>query len=579
MKSSKPLAMFSILVFLFCLYNFFPQQPRLGLIKINKSQEADITSLDSTRIKVVQELQSCFIAYVRPGFSSKLSQAGFSFEYLDQDARGKKYFLVYCPLPGEMAALEYYGKARPIEENVALFSSDGENAREVLPARFQMASLPEEPLRSFKKRPLTEALQPEIELPSKLEANPVILEIVDKVSEQNLRNSIQSLQDFQTRYASTANCNLAGDFIYDYFIQTGLKAEYAPFSFATYYNSNNIIGTLEGAVDPEQVVIICAHYDSISTQPLTLAPGADDNASGVAAVMEASRIMADYSFDFSVKFICFSAEEWGLYGSQDYAQKAGQRRENIIAVVNLDMIAYTDFLPEDLDIISNPASEWLANRFSLTSMLYTPLDILKIVNSSFIWSDHSSFWNRGYSAIIGIEDYDVPNPYYHTTQDTIDKLNFDFIVQAVKASLATLADLAQSVSTPRTPTGLVARSQIISSLFSSRKTIFLNWNNNQDQVIGYNIYRTETPHSDYRKLNDIPLVQASYADGNLDPDAHYIYVVTAVDSLDRESNYSREVMDNGVNESDEFKQEMKSSGQKTLTLSGGKKRIKINILK
>jgi len=249
-----------------------------------------------------------------------------------------------------------------------------------------------------------------------------------------------------------------------------------------------------------------------------------------------------------VKFICFSAEEWGLYGSKDYAQEARQRGEDIIAVINLDMIAYTDSIPEDLDIISNQASEWLADRFFSSSIAYTTLDISKIVNPTFVWSDHSSFWDRGYSAILGIEDIYISNPYYHTTNDTIDTLNLDFITEAAKASLATAADLAQPVSTPQTPTGFTSRSQIISSLFSSIKTAFLDWDSNQDPVVGYNIYRTTSSHSDYQKLNSSPLVQTYYTDENLDPDTSYYYVLTAVDSLGDESNYSKEVVDDEGNE-------------------------------
>jgi hypothetical protein len=283
-----------------------------------------------------------------------------------------------------------------------------------------------------------------------------------------------------------------------------------------------------------------------------LAPGADDNASGTAAVMEAARIFANQSFDFTVKFICFSAEEWGLYGSEDYALEARQRGEDIIAVINLDMIAYTDSFSEDLDIISNQTSEWLADRFISSTIAYTTLDISKTVNSNFIWSDHSPFWDSGYSAILGIEDIFISNPYYHTINDTIDTLNLDFTNEVVKASLATAADLAQPVDTPRVPTGFTSRSQIMSSLFSSIKTAFLDWDGNQDPVIGYNIYRTTTSHSDYERLNSSLLSQTYYMDGNLDPDTSYYYVLTAVDSLGNESNYSKEVVDDEGNEDTNF---------------------------
>ena len=105
------------------------------------------------------------------------------------------------------------------------------------------------------------------------------------------------------------------------------------------------------------MVIVCAHYDSTSTQATTHAPGADDNASGTAAVMEMARVLAGYQFDYTIKFIAFSAEEWGLYGSRHYAQAAKQRGEQIVGVVNLDMIGYVDLEPEDLDIVVDGQSD------------------------------------------------------------------------------------------------------------------------------------------------------------------------------------------------------------------------------
>lgn len=566
--NSRLFTALSILLFLFGMFYLFPLPQDAELLKIYKQKDADVSLLFSPQVKVVQELNTCYLSYVQSGFSSRLSRSGFQLEVLDRDTRAKRYYLVQCP-SDELPILSAYGIVRRIEQDIVLFWSEYGEAREILPAQFHLVCLPDEPLYSLQRKFLEsgEVFPPAARLPARLKTHPVIVEIVSKVSRQNLTDRIQSLQDFQTRYASTQNCELSGTFIHDSFIQSGIQAGYNAFFFTGNNTSRNIVGTLQGAVDPAQVVVICAHYDSYSNQPDTLAPGADDNASGTAAVLEAARIFAGYSFDFSVKFICFSAEEWGLYGSKDYASKARQQGEEIIAVINLDMIAFTDILPEDLDVISNPDSEWLADRFFSVTPLYAPLDIFKIVNSSFVWSDHSPFWNNGYSAILGIEDYNVPNPYYHTTHDTIDTLNFDFITDVMKASLATVADLAQPVSAPLTPTGFASRSQIVNSLFTSRKSVYLTWYSNQDPVTGYNLYRTTTSHSGYQKVNSTPLTQTYYLDRNLDPDTTYYYVVTAVDNQGRESNYSREVTDSGENSSAPVRREGPAFRNSTRTLS------------
>ena len=188
---------------------------------------------------------------------------------------------------------------------------------------------------------------------------------------------------------------------------------------------------------------------------LILAPGADDNASGVAAVLEAARILAPYDLDFTVRFIAFSAEEWGLYGSRAYAagiQGSGQR---IRGVINLDMIAYADAMPEDLQIIVNPQSSWLAIVF-LAGSSYGPVDATLTVNASFVYSDHSPFWDRGLPALLAIEDNPLTNPYYHQTTDTRDKLQPEFFTAAARASLGVLAELAQPIKSgyPKTPVGV-----------------------------------------------------------------------------------------------------------------------------
>jgi hypothetical protein len=211
------------------------------------------------------------------------------------------------------------------------------------------------------------------------------------------------------------------------------------------------------------------------------------------------------------------------------------------------MVAYTDRIPEDLDIIVNSDSEWLADKYISSTRTYTPMDLLKIINPSFVYSDHSSFWDEKYSALCGIEDANPSNPHYHKTTDTFDTLNMDFAASVTKASLAVAADLAEPVSTPRPPTGLISRSQVSSSLFLSIKTAYLSWNPSQDEVRGYNIYRTTISHDSYKKLNSALLNQTSYVDRFLNPDTIYYYVVTSVDGQGRESNNSEEVRDNENN--------------------------------
>ena len=267
--------------------------------------------------------------------------------------------------------------------------------------------------------------------------NPRIASFVAQVSKTALTANILALQNFVTRYASYPGCEQAGDYLYGYFSALGLRTEFDPFAFSS-RSSRNIVATIPGTALPEYVVIVCAHYDSTTgsaTGP-TLAPGADDNASGTAAVMEIARILAGRSFDFTLKFVCFSAEEWGLYGSKHYAQEAWNAGEKILGVLNMDMIAYTDALPEDLNVFTNDTSKWLGSWFVLCARQYAAVDLAIAANPGVRASDHSPFWDQGYSALLAIEDYPLKNPYYHKTTDVLATLNLDFAAAVTKIVLA-----------------------------------------------------------------------------------------------------------------------------------------------
>jgi hypothetical protein len=447
----RRISYWKIAIFLCVLPALFystPQFSNTALVKLDKRPGDNFPKGLVRRIKGLEELRQFWIAEVPVDALSTLAWKGIPCQVLDTNPRGKKYFIVSTPDPGQAKLLEKYGRAVPLDDQNCLFWSGAEEAREILPAEFEIEWLSLENNISLKLE--SGILQPRYsaggQFPRAPFVNPLLPVLAGQVSKASLSSYILSLQSFQTRYASTENCEAAGTFLYNFFSQLGLPCEYDPFTFATTRSSRNIVATLPGKTAPQRVIIICAHYDSTSNQPTTLAPGADDNASGTAAVMEIARVLANATFDYTIKFICFSAEEWGLYGSKHYAQEAKGKDEKIIGVVNLDMIAYADQMPEDLDVFVNQASEWLANRNIIIGKLYGPLDILKALNSSMRSSDHAPFWDQGYSAMLGIEDYSLKNPYYHKTTDTFDTLNMDFATSVTTCALTVVADLAQPIT-------------------------------------------------------------------------------------------------------------------------------------
>ena len=220
-------------------------------------------------------------------------------------------------------------------------------------------------------------------------------------------------------------------------------ADWVDQDFGIHSGDVNVVATKPGSTDPEEIYIICGHYDSISNNPTYLAPGADDNGTGTVGVLEAARILRDYDFEATIRFVCFSREEQGLIGSAAYAQECRAKGDSIIAVLNFDMIGYEDIDPEELEIICNTPSIWLGDQFEAAAGLYVPELAINRQLSSHVGSDNSSFWDRGYDGFCGIEDSPLNNPYYHRTNDVIDNLDFDFYVQSVKGAVASLAELAR----------------------------------------------------------------------------------------------------------------------------------------
>ncbi len=515
----------------------FPFSEPVHLVRIGKGDARLWNVLTKERIEVVQELQTCYLAMTDRYDIAVLRRAGVSVEVIERNARGRSFVVLPAVSAEDRAALARAGRLTAVEPAVLLFRTDAGD-----PARYLPQGLARKPLPSATVLPyLRPPALPAAISPGGTERNDIIDRLVADVSDVSLRSLVEALQDLGTRYTATPGCDAAAQYIFAYFIGLGLNVRFqdVPSSAGV---SRNIIAELPGKVYPDDVLVICGHYDSYSNQRLTLAPGADDNASGTAATMEAARILSRQPLDFTVRFIAFTAEELGLLGSAVYARDVRSRGERIVGVLDLDMIAYADRLPEDLEVIANNASDWLAAKFAAVSGAYGLITANRRIDASALFSDHAPFWDRGYAAVCAIEDDPIVNPFYHRTTDTIDTLSFDFYAQATRAALATLAELAQPVrpGCPATPAGLTATSYLYVSLFGIVRNTELNWPAGAG-ASSYNIYRSGVSHQDYQKLNTEPLTRPTYTDRELTSDRGYFYVVTAVGPTGLESNNSTEV--------------------------------------
>jgi len=276
--------------------------------------------------------------------------------------------------------------------------------------------------------------------------NFAVQEMVDLVDADTILGNVQRLQDYGTRYSTHDSCFAAAGYIFDKFVAYGCDSV-----FLQYHESGfapNVIGVRHGQVHPDSIyTVICGHFDATSYLAPAVAPGADDNASGVTAVIEAARVMSNYEFEYSIRYIAFSGEEQGLYGSEHYAQLARNQGDSILGVINGDMIAYADIQPESLEVFAktyNPPCEPFADFFIAAADTYTTLLTNKRMTTTMVYSDHAPFWDQGYLALCNIEDFWVENPYYHTPGDTIGAgyNDNDFCAEVTKAEIAALALLA-----------------------------------------------------------------------------------------------------------------------------------------
>jgi subtilisin-like proprotein convertase family protein len=242
-----------------------------------------------------------------------------------------------------------------------------------------------------------------------------------------------------SRYYSNISNDKAAQYIYEKFLSFGLDTRYMNFRPAT--NGANVIATRPGTRYPDRQYIICGHFDDMPSSGL--APGADDNASGTCAVIEAARLISPLILDYTVVFIAFDQEELGLYGSRAYADTAYNiNHDTILGVINLDMIAWDSNDDYKLSVHVNNNSLDFAGDVISAYNIYQPALIPATTFSMSGGSDHQSFWNRGYKAILAIESISDFNAYYHTSNDKFQYVNVPFFASMTKAAIAALLSFA-----------------------------------------------------------------------------------------------------------------------------------------
>jgi hypothetical protein len=299
--------------------------------------------------------------------------------------------------------------------------------------------------------------------------------MVDQVDSNSLKGYLTYIEGIRHFSAAPLHLNDVRDSIETNFIRYGLDTERQLFTYGA-QTGENILGRKAGMKDEAITFIIDGHYDGVATSP-----AADDNGTAVAGMLEVLRILSQYDFEHTIRFIGFDFEESGLIGSQRYVQNAIQPYEDLQGVLNFEMIGYysdevnSQSLPAGFELLfpqavadiqsqdsrgnflvvcGNDNSNSLITDFMAASAQYVP-DLraisLQVAGTGTIApdlrrSDHAPFWDAGRKALMLTDGADTRNPYYHTPADTMGTLDFDFMTNIVKATLGTLAELAIPMS-------------------------------------------------------------------------------------------------------------------------------------
>ena len=265
-------------------------------------------------------------------------------------------------------------------------------------------------------------------------------------------------------------CDNSADYIAREFRSYGLEVEFDPFDHRRRsalgqligeYVMRNVVATLPGkGPNKHRIYLMTAHYDSIASKTpgwdggwrRMAAPGAADNASGVVEMLETARILSQQDFDFTIRFIAFSGEELFLFGSKHYAELVRERGEDIAGVLNFDLLGHDPDGNLDIHVLGDEQSQWLVNAFGTAAERYgLPIDLRLKNDPSFIFSDHSPFWDIGVPAVMVAEESsldapDEPTAYIHSQEDDLTKLSIPLLGElAIKLAVATLAELARPI--------------------------------------------------------------------------------------------------------------------------------------
>ncbi len=598
--------------------SLFAQEQSSYLLSLEVPDGINRTRLEKLDLPIYHRFENVLIAGASQVQLENLKNSEIQFEVIDESAWSRNYYIVTDNRAESISVDPKWGKVLFRAGEAALVKAASLPAEEIVAKGYQIAQMPEVP-RYFRN----ERMIAPTGISAKNETG--ITDVLAEINSDSVEYFIQSLQDFGTRFLLASTRDSVASWIAGQFQSMGISdVTIRDFQYQT-TTQKNVEATILGSLYPNKVYIVGGHHDSYSSgNPTTYAPGADDNASGTAAALEIARAIqaSGYQPEATIKFITFAAEEYGLHGSNNYAQTAASSGMDVRLMINHDMISHTYGSPGNWRVDMNYYTgyeEYLEISRRLTETYTTLIPTTGTANSS--GSDSYSFWSYGFPAFY-FEEHDF-SPYYHSPQDVITNYNMDFCAEVIKASAALLIHVSEApaavnnfvlvdngsgtslraswlastapdldgyhvyvgttsgnydtvytvAASPFVIEGLTQGTEYFvgisafdldgnegiivernatplsiplapSNFYDSPGlgAITLAWSPNQEHdLLGYNIFRAESPAGSQTQLNSTAITDTFYADAGAQAGVYYYYMVQAVDSLLNASSQSDQV--------------------------------------
>ena len=288
-------------------------------------------------------------------------------------------------------------------------------------------------------------------------ASQTVTDLMNSVNQDTL---VKVIREFSGEDATVVNGNPvtilnresnANDIAADYLVERLAALSNITVSDIGYsVNGRNIVATQLGKTNPNDIYIICAHYDTVNNYC------ADDNASGTAAILEVARILSTQCLDNTIIYAFWDEEEQGLLGAANYAANASTNGDNILGVYNIDMMAYDGDGDNVFDIdVRNIAGSIALKDDLLAVLASSSLNLnVNVVDPGTPLSDHKPFWDQGYSAMLVGESWgnNDQTPNYHTANDRFADLDMDYFTDLTKLATAFMATKGSLLAVDNTVT-------------------------------------------------------------------------------------------------------------------------------